>query len=324
MESLEEFPRRSQSFSLFLPSPKVRPTPSRTFLSNENDQASVKIDRSVPSQHSLSINSLPPTAVIRDSIVSKRQVSILEPPIQSPQQPTIETQTDSDTTSIYSARSLKFEISPSSEINLSSSGIAVANDPSNSAKGTRTLVCSNPRRMTEYDDNKSHMSDLRQLKEPNSSCDSDLGLSYLSARSSNSSSSSLSTMERLPTKGNIKAPEISLMNFEHFAESGSTNEGLNSRPTSQGSISDFYDTYFRQSIFRQSTLDNTMGAELKRRNEYPINFGKAKLVDPSHTGKRVLAPKGLAKEIIVELNHPKAKPDGFNGERYPKLISPLG
>ena len=324
IESLEEFPRRSQSFSVFLPSPKVRPTPARNFSSNDNNRSGAKMEKGITPHLSLTLNSLPPTAVIRDSIVSKRQVSILQPSIQAPQQSTIEDQNDSDTTSVYSARSLNFETSKNNEQNTTSSDVDSPSDYFMPVKGTRTLLSPKKTHMMRYPETRSDMSHLQQSEEPNSSCDSDLSYSYLSARSSNSSSSSLSTMERLPAKGNSNTLDISLLNFDHFSESSTNNERRNSRPTSQGSISDFYDTYFRQSILRQSTFDSSKSSDLKWRNECPINFGKAIIVEPMNTGKRVLAPKGLAKEIIVDLKPQTFKSDGYNGERYPKLISPLG
>ncbi|CCU82852.1 hypothetical protein BGHDH14_bghG007132000001001 [Blumeria hordei DH14] len=323
-ESLEEFPRRSQSFSVLSPSPRVGPTLARNFSSNDSDWSGTKIDKVIPPHLSLTLNSLPPTAVIRDSIVSKRQVSILQPPIQSPQQSTIEDQNDSDTTSVYSARSLNFETSQTNEKNVTPSDMVSSPNYFKPVKGTRTLLSPNKTQMMSHPETRSDMSHIKQSEEPNSSCESDLSYSYLSARSSNSSSSSLSTMERLPTKGTGIAPDISLLNFEHFSDDSTTNERRNSRPTSQGSISDFYDTYFRQSILRQSTFDSSKLSEMKWRNESPISFGKAIIVEPTNTGKRVLAPKGLAKEIIVDLNPQTFKSDGYNGERYPKLISPLG
>ncbi|RKF66775.1 hypothetical protein GcM3_111010 [Golovinomyces cichoracearum] len=265
-------------------SPPSSPSKKVVKAGNQTYSLSESLKRDQESNYSLiesaSHANLPrqisPPAIIRDSVVSKLQVSIHQHS-GTPYEITPENKCrNSNDTYTYSVQSsLTGSVSSRSDslgpsTTRTTPDISSHNDHSRedfqprscstSSRSTRNLVTSKenlhfPNPQTASGHNLNHLPDVLRIKYN--------GGSNLNRRPSNSSQSSSPITENYVRQGSPEPNLFALQDPELPLGSDSTNSVYNPR-SSQASIDDFYDTYYRQSILRQSGMHNGKKKEMDR------------------------------------------------------------
>ncbi|TQS38553.1 hypothetical protein Golomagni_00938 [Golovinomyces magnicellulatus] len=216
-----------------------------------------------------------PPAIIRDSVVSKLQVSIHQPNVTQYEITPENKCRKSDDTYTYSVQSSLADSISSRSDSLDPSTTRTTPDISShkdnsredfqlrscstSSRNTRNLVTSKgnlhfPNPQTSGP-NLNNLPDVLRIKFN--------GNSKINRRSSNSSQSSSPTTEKYVRQKSLEFNPFALQDIDLPSESNSQNSSYNPR-SSQASIDDFYDTYYRQSILRQSGMHNGKKKEMDR------------------------------------------------------------
>jgi hypothetical protein len=90
---------------------------------------------------------------------------------------------------------------------------------------------------------------------------------------------------------------------------------------SQGSIGDFYDAYYRQSILAQRTSVAAQANAINLRSSGLLMPGRRPAPTPLKLGPGSIGGSGLSGETIMELPSPAASVRGRGQERFPKMVT---